>query len=252
MSNLYIRVRTGFYTHRKTAKLRGMLGDDAFWAVPRLWAYAAEHQPDGDLSSYDSRELANLIGCYKHEEALLQALKTVGYVDQDGKIHDWAEHNGYHSMHHKRAKSAAAARWADKKSLPAPSKEDKDRDKDIGDMLQASLEHAESIYAAYPRKMKRPEALRAIQKALKKVPYATLHALTLEYAANISHRETRHIPYPASWFNAEGYNDNDVLKLEHAAHQNGNHKANTPNRNAHVAPPPAGQTPLSNDLGRLL
>ena len=35
MSNLYVRVKTGFYTHRKTFDLRAKIGDDAFWLPPR-------------------------------------------------------------------------------------------------------------------------------------------------------------------------------------------------------------------------
>lgn len=122
MSRLYVRVMTGFYSHRKTAKLRSMLGDDAFWIPPRLWAYAAENQPDGDLSSYQAGELASLIGYSKDASSMLQALKDSGYMDLDGKIHDWNEHNGYHKKFSVRAKTAADARWAKEKS-PTPPKE---------------------------------------------------------------------------------------------------------------------------------
>ena len=111
MSQLYVRVRTAFYTHRKTVKLRRRFGDDAFWIPPRLWAYAAENQPDGDLSAYSSEELAMLIGCDKHAPSMLEALLGAGFLDQDGKIHGWQEHNGYHSAYSDRAKVAANARW---------------------------------------------------------------------------------------------------------------------------------------------
>lgn len=212
MSNLYVQVKTGFYSHRKTAKLRALLGDDALWIPPRLWAYAAEHQPDGDLSSYESAELANLIGCYKYATSMLQALKDCGYVDEDGKIHDWEEHNSYHVSYSARAKKAAAARWADKS--PTPPKKSTDTDKDID--IEQCLKHAVSIYEAYPRKVARPDALKAIQKAMKKVPYATLLVLTQEYAGLVKTKEIRFIPHPASWFNSEGYNDNEMVKLEMA------------------------------------
>ncbi len=116
MSNLYIRVMTGFYTHKKTVRLKIKLGVDAYWIPPRIWAYAAENQPDGDLSAYSSEELAELIGFSSNSrcnaKAMLQALKDSGYIEENGMIHDWAEHNGYHKSFSERAKKAANAKWA--------------------------------------------------------------------------------------------------------------------------------------------
>ena len=130
MSQLYIRVRTGFYTNRKTVKLRSKIGADANWIPPRLWAYAAENQPDGNLSSYKSEEIAELVGCPKYATSILQALKDCGFVDKDGMIHDWAEHNGYHERFSIRAKTAAQARWS--KAPPTPP-EDTETGKGKGD-----------------------------------------------------------------------------------------------------------------------
>lgn len=124
MSRLYVRVLTGFYSHRKTAMLRSAIGDDAFWIPPRLWAYAAENQPDGNMDGYSSGEIAFLLGCPKYATSILQALKDCGYIDLDGMIHDWKEHNGYHEKFSVRAKTAAEARWAKEKS-PTPPKETK-------------------------------------------------------------------------------------------------------------------------------
>lgn len=129
MSNLYIRVKTGFYTHRKTVRLKITLGTDAYWIPPRLWSYAAENQPDGDLSKFTADEIAELIGfrgnAKCNAQAMLEALKKCGFIDESGMIHDWNEHNGYHERFAERAKKAAAARWSKEKS-PTPPKEDKD------------------------------------------------------------------------------------------------------------------------------
>ncbi len=122
MSNLYIRVMTGFYVNRKTIRLRSKLGNDAYWIPPRLWAYAAEHQADGDFSNYTSEELAELLGCSKHCLIMLQALKECGFIDESGAIHDWELHNGYHQKFSERAKKAAAARWSKTKTPPTPPK----------------------------------------------------------------------------------------------------------------------------------
>lgn len=101
-----------------------MLGDDALWIVPRLWSYAAENQPDGDFSGYSSEELAMLVGCSKHAASMLQALKASGFIDTDGKIHDWEAHNGYHKSYSDRAKKAAKARWEKEKKEKKQKKEE--------------------------------------------------------------------------------------------------------------------------------
>lgn len=138
MSNLYVRVMTGFYVHRKTLRLRSKLGSDAYWIPPRLWAYAAEHQPDGDISSYTSEELAELIGCSKHCLIMLQALKECGFVEESGMIHDWVEHNGYHQKFSERAKKAAAARWS-KSPTPPDGKGNRKGEMESGDKQCLSI-----------------------------------------------------------------------------------------------------------------
>lgn len=70
-------------------------------------------------------------------------------------------------------------------------------------------EQAAEIYELYPRKAARPDAIRAIKKALKSVGYTDLYAKTQKYATAVkeSQKELSYIPYPATWFNREEYND---------------------------------------------
>ena len=140
---------TSFYTNRKTVRLRIRLGMDAFWIPPRLWAYAAVNQPDGDMSAYSAEELAELIGypstAKSNAQAMLQALKECGFIDESGLIHDWHEHNGYHQTFADRAKKAAAARWKEK--TPTPPKEDNDNDKEREREASIATSNASSIQA---------------------------------------------------------------------------------------------------------
>lgn len=108
--SLYVKVFTSFYSHRKTARLRAKIGDDALWIPPRLWSYAAQNQPDGDFSNYEITELALLIGYSKDATRMLEALQQAGFFD-GMKIHGWDEHNGYHTTFADRAKKAATVRW---------------------------------------------------------------------------------------------------------------------------------------------
>ncbi len=208
MSNLYVRVMTGFYSHRKTIRLKVRLGMDAYWIPPRIWAYAAEHQADGNLSSYSSEELAELIGYSSNATSMLQALKDCGFVDPDGVIHGWSEHNGYHERYSERAKTAAAARWG-KKKPPTPPKEIGKGKGDSGD--KHCNEHAysitpETIYAEYPLKVGRPVALRSIAKAMLKVEPVKLLELTKAYAIRRA-GDKSFVPHPSTWFNQERYLD---------------------------------------------
>lgn len=108
--SLYIRVQLSFWKHRKTLRLRALIGDAAYLVPLRLWSYAAENQPDGNFSDYSAEELAMLVAYQGDAQAMLQALQQAGWLD-DMRIHDWEEHNAYHAVFSERAKVAAAARW---------------------------------------------------------------------------------------------------------------------------------------------
>ena len=110
--SLWVKLYTGFYSHRKTARLRARLGFDAFWIPPRLWAYCAENQPDGNLGDYGAEEIANLLGYTGDAKSMLEALLQAGFLDDKPlRIHDWQEHNGFHQVYAERSRKAASARW---------------------------------------------------------------------------------------------------------------------------------------------
>lgn len=125
LMSLYVRLECSFYRHRKTLRLQAVLKDDAKWVPPALWCWAAENQPDGDLSKYTAEEIAVLIGYNKDATRMLQALQTVGFVDENMHMHDWEEWNGYHSAWHERAKIAANARWSKEKEKQKEKREEK-------------------------------------------------------------------------------------------------------------------------------
>lgn len=147
---LYIRVQTSFFTHRKTAKLRAKIGDDALWLIPRLWAYAAEHQPDGDFSAYEACELAMLLGYNKDASSMLEAMQQAGFLDEM-QVHDWPEYNGYHDAFAERAKKAAEKRWEkhnDKKEKRQEKRREEKKGKETSNapsIDKQCLEHACSI-----------------------------------------------------------------------------------------------------------
>jgi hypothetical protein len=110
--SLWIKLYNNFFTHRKTVRLRKIIGQDAYWVVPRLWTYAADSQPDGCFGDYDDEEIAGAIGYNGKAAALVRALCDTGFLDaKTRKIHNWMYYNGYHATYKERAKKGAQARW---------------------------------------------------------------------------------------------------------------------------------------------
>ena len=66
---------------------------------------------------------------------------------------------------------------------------------------------AAKIYAAYPRHVARKPAMKAILAAMKKIDALELWNLTLDYATSVEGKDPTYIPHPATWYNAERWND---------------------------------------------
>ena len=69
---------------------------------------------------------------------------------------------------------------------------------------------AEDIYAAYPRKVAKKDALKAICNAMKATGREKLLVATKRYAAAMAKcplEDRKYIPHPATWFNRGSYDD---------------------------------------------
>ena len=64
-----------------------------------------------------------------------------------------------------------------------------------------------SIYNEYPRKVGKKDALKAIEKALKKEAYDFLLEKTKQYAKSRQGEDPKFTPYPSKWFKNERYLD---------------------------------------------
>jgi len=73
--------------------------------------------------------------------------------------------------------------------------------------VKFSPEELESVYQEYPRKIGKPEALKAITKALQKIEIEDLRAKVRNYAQSRAGQDQQFTPYPATWFNQERWND---------------------------------------------
>lgn len=87
---------------------------------------------------------------------------------------------------------------------------DKDQERDCKGEKPNIRTQIEAIYSAYPRKVGRDSALKAIAKAAATVPPAELLAKTKAYAAAVATwppGDRQFIPHPATWFNRGSYAD---------------------------------------------
>lgn len=69
------------------------------------------------------------------------------------------------------------------------------------------MDEAEQLYAAYPRKRARRAALKAINSALKRAPFDAIMAGLRRHSLEMAKREAKFIPYPATWFNGDCWED---------------------------------------------
>lgn len=72
---------------------------------------------------------------------------------------------------------------------------------------EQQLEHAQRIYAEYPRKVGRTAAIKSIIKAMKEVDPERLLNKVKMYADCKNGSNKQYIPHPATWFNQGRYDD---------------------------------------------
>ena len=98
MSLPWIKVFPRIRRHLKTEKLADALGrkSGAHHFVVDLWLWAADECPSGDLSGVPDRIVARNAGWRGDPARFVAALRTAGFIDQDGHLHDWDEHQPAH------------------------------------------------------------------------------------------------------------------------------------------------------------
>jgi uncharacterized protein YdaU (DUF1376 family) len=177
-------------------------------------------------ASSNARAMQKLCAC--NAEAAQRIIDNVLHVffeqDENGDFYNVPQCEIWNEVHDKslkakqKAEFAAAKRWGKvgdassiaqampqtmhKQCLPKPNpKPKKSTNVDYTD------DQCLQIYQAYPKKVAKQEAFRAIAKALKKLPFDELLAKVKEYAAGTAGLNLQYIPNPATWFNGERWND---------------------------------------------
>lgn len=90
-----IRIAVDFWEHPKTRKLELRLGLSAVKALIKLWMWAANNRPDGDLSKLDDEDLIIASG-WSADGDFISALSDLKWLDgapHQYKLHEWNVHN---------------------------------------------------------------------------------------------------------------------------------------------------------------
>lgn len=217
--SLYVKLQINFWTHRKTMRLKAIIGNDAFWAPIRLWSYAAENQPDGDFSDYQPEELGMLLGYASNASSIVQAMQQVGFMDEM-KVHNWEEHNEYHHTFSERAKKAAKARW-DKASPEDKTRDDKTRQDKSKQCLSIATSNASSIngsystdfdafWSEYPKKIGKGEAWKSWKKIRPDDALSSKMVVAVRFQRDCQQWKKdngQFIPNPATWLNQRRWED---------------------------------------------
>lgn len=81
------------------------------------------------------------------------------------------------------------------------------KDSVLKDSVPENGERVEILYKIYPRKVGKPIAIKAINKALKKTPYEAVLSAVQNFAKSWQGHDLQFCPHPSTWFNQERYND---------------------------------------------
>lgn len=239
MAGNWIKMRKTLLTDARVVRISSALNADRLRVIGGLlsvWCIADDH---GDyMEGIKPSHISELIGWPGFAEAM--PADWLVHDENGVSFPNYESHNGVIARRRaldsvRKQSGRMSASEADKKRTRIEkSREDKKEN------ATHSLANAKNIYQIYPRKENRPSALKAIQKTLAVLarthddPMGYLTKLTQQYAASPAGQSVPlgtadYRPYPASWFNGEGYlgdqsgwqkpnGDSKVLAKQQSAH----------------------------------
>lgn len=94
---VWVPVEQSIANHPKAKRLSRALGiriPEAVGLVILPQHFAIDYAPDGDLSQYEAADLADRVHWEGDAQQLLDTMKAVGFIEQDGRIHNWERYGG--------------------------------------------------------------------------------------------------------------------------------------------------------------
>ena len=209
---MWIKVETKLRNSPKLYTIAMRMGVSritALGAVCEAWMIADSHaEGEGFLKHLTFEALDEMIGV----KNLGIAMNEVGWlveVENGISFVDYTKHNG------STAKTRARKQKDMEKSRANKEKDNKEIPNEVtsvdteGNKVSTREEKNRiiNIYNAYPRKVGKADALKAIGKSLKKEEYEFLLSKTKAFALSRNGEDPQFTPYPSTWFNREHYHD---------------------------------------------
>ncbi len=141
---------------------------------------------------------------------LIQKGEFIYFVPQYHKYHGFANNKERREYF---AQKKREQRQRDREGQTVKSKMSKNVQQSDTESETKTDTKEEEIYRVFPRKVAKPEALKAISKALTKVPFDELISKTQAFAT-ARNGDIQFCPHPATWFNQERYNDDPVTWVQ--------------------------------------
>jgi hypothetical protein len=215
----WFKVDDGFYTSLKFLSIpRGLQAEAAgVWLLSGTWS--ADKMTDGfvpyavlDLWEFDPTVIKELVECglWDHDE------ERVGIW-----FHDWSDYQPMREQleaksaaRHERSVNAANARWnkTDAKPMLTDAKPMlTDAPEPVPEPVLKPLAIASPLFDEFwqlwPRREGKANAVKAWQKATKKISESDLVEKARAYVTSPTLPQAQFVPHAATWLNGERYND---------------------------------------------
>lgn len=211
---------------------KDMIGDEnvqamdtlAFGAYIKLLCFAWHAQPPATIPDDHSR-LARLSGIADSDWPRVWSVIEPCWRNRNGRWEQKRlkeEHDKASDIRASRA-NGGYARWKKPSSAQAEHKEEhvlraygsgssgvavEDEGEGEETKPPSVQDQAAEVYAAYPLKVGKPAAIRAITRAIGKHGFDQVFKATKRYA-ELRAGDTSFMPHPSTWFNQERYNDDE-------------------------------------------
>jgi len=222
MAGDWIKMRVGLGTDPAVIAIADETGLDEFAVVGRLhriWSWADQHLKDGNAPSVTKK----WIDRYLCVTGFADAMQKEGWLNEcDGgvSIPRFDRHNGQSAKRRALTAERVAKMKAKRKrngnargnapnvtnALPREEKRREETNTPYSPPKKKAGD-AETIYSFYPRKAGKAAAIKAIEKALKKVQVSELLDKTKAFAEAVDGADMQFVPHPATWYNQDRWTD---------------------------------------------
>jgi hypothetical protein len=266
--------------HTKLRRLVRVLKVPQYAAVgilESLWHLTAREAELGDIGKLSDEDIADVIGWEGAPAELIAALVDSGWLDRSEEfrlsVHDWEEHaDDATKLKIKRARGSLSENVRQTPTvspesppplpepLPLPLPEPMPLEQATAANEPAKViaiartpvsdADVERVYAAYPRKVGKPNAMAEIRKAVAHLAsgkdwpvlhggdaISLLHEKATRYARSPAGNAGDYTPHPATWFNQARYLDDESewQRGSNSANSGGNGQRQLGNRKANDA-----------------